>query len=221
MNPSRIDNLTDAVFGIAITLLVFNLLNPNSFNDLLVFTKTLPAFLISITFLILFWAEHIRFSRIFTLNNTGLMVLNTLFIALVIFYVYPLRFLTLFLTSVFFDTNVGLSIEGYQVPFLMIYYGTAAFALYFILFLFYRKAQKLKEELDLNNFELFIIKTQKSKLIIMFSIPLLSVLITAMVNHYSYAWASFAGGVIYMLYAPAMIIWQRNYSKNSKKLVKE
>jgi len=28
-SASRIDNLTDAVFGIAITLLIFNLLKPN------------------------------------------------------------------------------------------------------------------------------------------------------------------------------------------------
>ena len=32
-NASRLDNLTDAVFGIAITLLIFNLTNPNSFGD--------------------------------------------------------------------------------------------------------------------------------------------------------------------------------------------
>ena len=51
---SRMDNVTDAVFGIAITLLIFNLVNPNSFADLLVFTKTLPAFLISISFIFLF-----------------------------------------------------------------------------------------------------------------------------------------------------------------------
>jgi len=32
-NPIRLDNLTDAVFGIAITLLFFNLSNPNSLES--------------------------------------------------------------------------------------------------------------------------------------------------------------------------------------------
>src|SRR5690606_25642870 len=98
---SRIDNLTDAVFGIAITLLIFNLSNPNSFEDLMTFTKTLPAFLISISFIVLIWNEHLEFSRIYGLEDTWLKVLNTVFIALVIFYVYPLRFLTMFLTNFF------------------------------------------------------------------------------------------------------------------------
>lgn len=106
-NASRLDNLTDAVFGIAITLLIFNLANPNSFEDLLTFTKTLPAFLISISFVILIWNEHVAFSEMYTLNDTKLTILNTVFIALVIFYVYPLRFLTLFLTNAFFNTGVA------------------------------------------------------------------------------------------------------------------
>ncbi|MBL7828968.1 MAG: DUF1211 domain-containing protein, partial [Saprospiraceae bacterium] len=133
--PSRLDNLTDGVFGIAITLLIFNLANPNSFDDLLTFTKTLPAFLISIAFLVTVWNEHLRFSEIYTLHDAKLAILNTIFIALIIFYVYPLRFLTLFLTNFFFRTNIQVSIQGDQVPWLMMYYGFVAFALYFILYL--------------------------------------------------------------------------------------
>ncbi|MFT5886445.1 MAG: small neutral amino acid transporter SnatA (MarC family) [Arcticibacterium sp.] len=45
---SRLDNLTDVVFGIAITLLIFSSAAPTSVADIIAFTKTLPAFLISI-----------------------------------------------------------------------------------------------------------------------------------------------------------------------------
>lgn len=155
-NASRLDNLTDAVFGIAITLLIFNLSNPNSFQDLLTFTKTLPAFLISISFVILVWNEHLEFSEIYTLNDTRLTILNTIFIALVIFYVYPLRFLTLFLTNQFFQTDIIVNIKGDQVPYLMMYYGFVAFALYFVVFLFYRRAIQLKNE-ALNPKSIFLI----------------------------------------------------------------
>jgi len=216
-SASRIDNLTDAVFGIAITLLIFNLVNPNSFNDLITFTKTLPAFLISISFLVLFWSEHLRFSEIYTLNSTGLIILNTLFIALIIFYVYPLRFLSLLLTSVFFNTDLGLSIQTYQVTHLMIYYGFVAFALYFVLFLFYYKAEKMKEELNLTEFEEFFTKSQKNKLIIMFMVPFLSIVVLALVNQFSVNFASLFGGMTYSLYVPAIIIWQRNFKKRSSK----
>ena len=170
VNGSRLENLTDAVFGIAITLLIFNLSNPNSFSDLLTFTKTLPAFLISISFILMIWNEHLDFSEIFTLNDTRLTILNTLFIALVIFYVYPLRFLTLFLTNFFFNTAIDVNIEGDQVPYLMIYYGFIAFALYFVIFLFYFSSYGVKSEMQLNEFERFYTNSQKIRLLIMFSV---------------------------------------------------
>jgi uncharacterized membrane protein len=215
-NASRLDNLTDAVFGIAITLLIFNLTNPNSIADLLTFTKTLPAFLISIVFLAMIWKEHLRFSEIYTLNDSQLTLLNTLFIALVIFYVYPLRFLTMFLTNIFFNTNIAVNIQRDQVPYLMIYYGCIAFALYFVLYLFFQRAEKIKDELNLNEFESFYTSSQKSRLLIMFSVPLLSIALTLILNQYSFIWASVIGGITYWLYTPLIIIWQKKYKKGAK-----
>ncbi len=220
-NPSRIDNLTDAVFGIAITLLIFNLSNPNSFTDLLTFTKTLPAFLISISFLVLIWSEHLRFSEIYTLNNAKFVVLNTLFVALVIFYVYPLRFLSLFLTSIFFNAEIGLSIQSDQVPFLMIYYGFIAAALYFILFLFYVTAHAIRGKLMLNPFEVFYTKAQKQKLVIMFVIPCISIALTYLLNLYSFKWASMVGGLTYCLYMPGILIWRMRYVKKAARFIVE
>jgi uncharacterized membrane protein len=215
-NASRLDNLTDAVFGIAITLLIFNLANPNSFADLLTFTKTLPAFLISIGFLAMIWNEHLRFSEIYTLNDNKLTILNTLFIALVIFYVYPLRFLTLFLTNFFFQTDIDVNIQGNQVPYLMIYYGFVVFALYFTIFLFYNRADKLKDDLGLNKFEILYTKEQKTRLIIMFIVPLISIGLTTFINQFSFIWASVIGGITYNLYTPAIIIWYRNFKKKTQ-----
>lgn len=213
---SRLDNLTDAVFGIAITLLIFNLTNPNSFQDLLTFTKTLPAFLISISFIVLIWNEHLGFSEIYTLNDTRLTILNTVFIALIIFYVYPLRFLTLFLTNFFFNTEIAVNIQGDQVPKLMIYYGFVAFALYFVLYLFYQRALKLKIELNLNAYEEFYTKSQKKRLLIMFAVPMLSILLTVVINEFSFIWASVLGGVTYCLYTPLIIFWQNKFKYKSK-----
>lgn len=215
-SSSRFDNLTDAVFGIAITLLIFNLANPNSFTDLLAFTKTLPAFLISIAFLVLVWREHVRFSRIYTLNESGLILLNTLFIALVIFYVYPLRFLSLFLTTIFFRADLGLHIEPAQVPDLMIYYGVVAFGLYFILFLFYHRVQQKTHTFELNEFEVFYTRMQKRKLLIMFSVPLLSIVLVLITKPISVYMASAIGGMIYAVYAPAISIWYSQFKKKSE-----
>ncbi len=218
-SPSRMDNFTDAVFGIAITLLIFNLSNPNSFSDLLAFTKTLPAFLLSIFFLVIVWREHVRFSEIYTLGATGFIFLNTLFIALVIFYVYPLRFLSLFLTSIFFNVDVGLLIEPNQIPYLMIYYGFFAFAINFILFLFYYSVYRIKEKINLNLFEIYYTKWQMVKLIIMFTVPLLSIVLIIFFKNRSPAFATTIGGCIYFIYGPAIYYWSHNYKQKSKKMI--
>lgn len=217
-NPSRLDNLTDAVFGIAITLLIFNLANPNSFADLLNFTKTLPAFMVSITFLFLIWSEHTKFSEIYQVMDIRFVSLNTVFLALVIFYVYPLRFLTLFLTNFFFDADIAVRIEGNQVPLLMIYYGFIAFALYLVVFMFYYVAGKMQGELKLNEFEVLYTRYQQRRLIIMFTVPLLSIAVTVVLGAFSDMLASVAGGITYTLYTPLMILWNRSYEKMSKSM---
>jgi len=216
--PSRFDSLTDGVFGIAITLLIFNLANPNSFQDLLTFTKTLPAFLISISFLVLVWNEHLRFSEIYTINDSRLFILNTFFIGLIIFYVYPLRFLTLYLTNFFFNTDIQVNIRGDQVPLLMVYYGFVAFALYFILYLFYHRAYALRQELALNAFEVIYTKYQKRRLLIMFFVPLASISVIFLLSYYSFMWASILGGIVYCLYSPLIFIWHKKYLKASEQL---
>jgi len=218
-SASRLDNLTDGVFGIAITLLIFNLSNPNSFEDLLTFTKTLPAFLISIAFILMIWYEHLRFSEIYTLNDTWLAILNTIFIALIIFFVYPLRFLTLFLTNFFFNTELEVRIAGSMVPQLMIYYGAAVFAIYLVLYLFYVRAFRLSNKITLNDFELFYTKRQRKRLLVMFTVPLLSIAITLIITPFSYIWASVAGGIVYCLYSPLMLLWYKSYEKNAQSFI--
>ncbi|MEB2776615.1 TMEM175 family protein [Algoriphagus sp. D3-2-R+10] len=212
-SPSRLDNLTDAVFGIAVTLLIFNLASPNSLEDLIVFTKTLPAFLISIGFLIVIWQEHVRFSEIYTMRGSWLIFLNSLFIALIIFYVYPLRFLTLFLTNLIFGTELTLQISPGEIPDLMIYYGSIAFALYFVLFWFYNLSIWNRKSLALNPYEELHAKFQRFRMIIMFIVPLLSILLVWIIRPYSVGWASFLGGMLYAFYTPAIIIWGNFYKK--------
>jgi uncharacterized membrane protein len=212
---TRLDNLTDAVFGIAITLLIFSQANPNSFGDLLRFTKTLPAFLISIGFLMLIWTEHRKFSQVYGLYDSSLLWLNTLFLAMVIFYVYPLRFLTLFLTHMLFDLGLDLSIRFSDVPRLMMYYGLMAFALYFLLFLFYHRALKMADSLELSAYERFYTREQRFKMVLMFSVPLLSVAVSAVLAPWSSFLAGTLSGITYFIYTPLMFWWGKRHERLS------
>ncbi len=121
---SRLNNLTDAVFGIALALLIFNVSDADSFSDLVVFAKSFPAILLSIILLYLVWKEHVTFTNVFAIRGFKLQFLNIIFIALVIFYVYPLRFLTKLLTSMMFNLEIELKINATDIPDLMIFYGS-------------------------------------------------------------------------------------------------
>jgi uncharacterized membrane protein len=216
IQPGRMEGLTDAVFGIAITLLIFNLANPNSFADLVTFTKTLPAFLISIFYLLLVWREHVHFSEVFGLNDSILSALNTLFLALIIFYVYPLRFLTLFLTGLLFGFEGTVAIAWKDVPDLMTYYGLIAFALYFTLFLFYIRVLSIEKAFELSAYEKVYLRMILWKMGVLFVVPLLSVAITAAFGTAYPGMASIIGGNIYWLYSPAMYFWAKQFDRVMK-----
>lgn len=217
-NPGRLDNLTDAVFGIAITLLIFNLVNPNSFADLMSFTKTLPAFLVSITFLMIVWKEHVNFSQVYGLTNSWIQALNVLFIALIIFYVYPLRFWTLFLTNFLFETNISIQIKADEVPSLMIYYGFVAMGLYICLLFFYLIASRSSDSLSLNRYEILHTRMQVIRMLIFITVPFVSVVVVFLLRGVNVGLASLMGGMTYVLYSPLMFFWIRTYKLKTNEI---
>ncbi|HEY5445470.1 MAG TPA: TMEM175 family protein, partial [Pyrinomonadaceae bacterium] len=98
---SRIEGLSDAVFGFAITLLVVSLEVPKTFNELATAMSGFGAFAISFALLFLVWYNQHKFFRRYGLQDTVTIVLNAILLFVVLFYVYPLKFLFTFLVSRF------------------------------------------------------------------------------------------------------------------------
>ena len=92
--PGRIENFSDAVFALAITLLLISTSPPSSFEQIKRFVYDLIPFFICIILIIVIWHEHYVFFFRYGLRNGKIILLNTLFLSLVLFYVYPLKFLT-------------------------------------------------------------------------------------------------------------------------------
>src|SRR5580765_3000292 len=90
---SRIEGLSDAVFGFAITLLVVSLEVPKTFNELLEAMHGFGAFAICFTLLFFVWYNQYKFFRRYGLKDTVTVVLNGALLFVVLFYVYPLKFL--------------------------------------------------------------------------------------------------------------------------------
>ena len=94
---SRIEGLSDTVFGFAITLLVVSLEVPKTSADLLeTMLGTIP-FVGSFTLLFLLWRAQFDFFRRFGLEDRTTIRLTGLLLMGVLFAVYPVKFLATFM----------------------------------------------------------------------------------------------------------------------------
>src|SRR6185503_14805272 len=103
---SRIEGLSDAVFGFAVTLLVVSLEVPKTFNELMHAMRGFGAFAICFTLLVVVWFNQYKFFRRYGLQDTKTVILNLVLLFVVLFYVYPLKFVFTFLVNRF--TGQGL-----------------------------------------------------------------------------------------------------------------
>src|SRR5436309_694365 len=96
---TRLEGFTDAVFAFAITLLIVSLEVPRTFDELVTVMQGFLAFLLTFAVLVLVWFQHYRFFRRYGLQDTPTVVLNAALLFVVLFYVYPLKFLYTWLVS--------------------------------------------------------------------------------------------------------------------------
>src|SRR3954470_11167367 len=74
--PSRIEGLSDAVFGFAVTLLVVSLEVPRTFAELMETMRAFGAFAVSFTLLLVVWYNQYKFFRRYALQDNLTIVLN-------------------------------------------------------------------------------------------------------------------------------------------------
>jgi hypothetical protein len=162
---SRIEGLSDAVFGFAITLLVVSLEVPKTFNELSQAMSGFGAFAISFGLLFLIWYNQHKFFRRYGLQDTVTIVLTAVLLFVVLFYVYPLKFLFSFLVSKFVgghgeirlaNGNVQSMLEnGNQMGSLMLIFGAGYLAIFLVFVLLHIHAYRKREQLHLNTLERF------------------------------------------------------------------
>jgi uncharacterized membrane protein len=151
---TRLESFSDAVFGFALTLLVVSLDVPKSFADLVSTMRGFPAFAICFLLLALIWNSHYKFCRRYGLDDGTARFLTCVMLFVVLFYVYPLKFLfNLSITSVLFRVGPPVSMTGEELSTLLMIYGLGFAAVYLAITLLYLHAYRLRDALELNEVE--------------------------------------------------------------------
>ncbi|MEZ5284635.1 MAG: TMEM175 family protein [Vicinamibacterales bacterium] len=161
---SRIEGFSDAVFGFALTLLVVSLEVPADFRDL---AKVLSGFLpFAITFAVVIWIwfEHYLFFRRFGPEDGRTVLLNAVLLFVVLFYVYPLKFVFSNLMPRVTFGGFERSAEGFadmtvdDARWLLSAYSAGFIAVFGVFALLYGHASRQADELGLDTLERFDVR---------------------------------------------------------------
>jgi uncharacterized membrane protein len=161
---SRVEALSDGVIAFAITLLVVSLEVPRTFDELLVTMRGFLAFAITFGMLFHVWFVQYKFFRRYGLNDKFVIWMTALLLFVVLFYVYPLKFVwTLIVNNFFgFGTTVQTAggqvepvVRGGQVPTMLAVYGLGFAAVFAIFSLLYLHAYRKRAALELSELETF------------------------------------------------------------------
>jgi uncharacterized membrane protein len=158
---SRLEAFSDAVFAFALTLLVVALEVPKSYDELIKLMSGFPAFACCFAVLVGIWYEHNLFFRRYGLQDGYTVLLNSVLLFVVMFYVYPLKFM--------FDSGfahflvwAGQGVHPMtlgQLARASAIYGLGFIAVFVMFGLLYRHAYRKRHDLGLSPLEVFNIKT--------------------------------------------------------------
>jgi len=207
----RIEGLADAVFGFALTLLVVSLEVPNTFDELFATMRGFFAFAISGWLLYSVWCDHCVFFRRYGLQDSVTMHLSAVLLFVVLFYVYPLKFIFTALMDELlgFSTQVGSSagavvetIRVGQWPLLIVLFGVGFVVVQLVFFLLYWRAYALREMLKLDAYEASITRQEIQGYLLLAGVGLTSIAIALLGREE----ANSLAGWVYLLIWPLMTI---------------
>ena len=209
----RIETFSDGVFAFAVTLLIVSLEVPKSFEELVTTMRGFFAFGISFLLLVMIWNEQHRFFRNYGMEDGWTLTLNGTLLFLVLFYVYPLKFLfsLLFGDQIYGAGNSPFTIRQKEIPHLMMIYAIGFMAIYSLFLLMNIHARRNHKKLRLTKLEIFDCRSNIYRLTIMILAGFLSLFVAMFLKDDSAGMA----GYVYFLIGPS--IWFLFFLRNKKK----
>ncbi len=181
-NVFRIEALSDGVFAISVTLLIMSLEVPKTYQELKNIMWQFLPFSITVSVIFLIWWQQNNFFRSYGLADSKIKLLNLLLLVVVLFYVFPLKFLF----SILFYAITGLgnqnlhegetvySISQQDFPGLIVFFSVGYFLVWLIFFMLYGHIGRKNKHLKLSNLEKIILQSDKRDALFQMSVGLLA-----------------------------------------------
>lgn len=205
---SRIEGFSDAVFAFAVTLLVVSLEVPKTFDELKDGMSGFLGFAAAFAVLFVIWMEQYKFFRRYGLQDGPTLWLNALLLFIVVFFVYPLKFLFSWLFHVWSGGGNSVRLPGGamaeimhdgQQRELMMIYGAGYAAVFIVFLLLYWRAYAHRDRLELTPSETFDTRSSMGEQALQMGIGCISFAL-AFRNLSAFA------GLIFVLIGPIMAI---------------
>ena len=145
---TRLEGFSDAVFGFALTLLVVSLEVPSNFEALKAQMQGFLGFALMFAMVCWIWYEHNWFFRHTGLQDAWTAFLNSVLLFVVLFYVYPLKFLTASLLNAWFGLGGSDAPQLANGNELLMLYSAGVVMIFGTFLLLYRHARSLSGSLS-------------------------------------------------------------------------
>jgi uncharacterized membrane protein len=203
-DASRLEAFSDAVFAFALTLLVVSLEVPHSYHELMALVRSFIPFACCFALLVWIWYEHSAFFSRYPLNDGPTVVLNGTLLFVVLFYVYPLKYvMNVAFRSIAPQAHLEAPANALEVSRLFVVYGLGYMAVFTIMALLYRRALAKRRELSLSPRQIFEARVHAGAHLLSAGVGLVSVLWALLAPR---DWPALAG-LLYFLMAPVQTVY--------------
>lgn len=186
------------MFGFALTLLVVSLETPKTVAELRNLAGGFLPFLLMFAMVTWIWYQHNQFFRRYGLQDAWTVFLNSILLFVVLFYVYPLKFLTMALVGpLTMDRSTLPDVQTIDGPMVMTLYSTGVLVIFTVFILLHRHAWKNRQALGLSAFDLLELRFATRGHLVSAGLAVASLALVAALPH-----NTFWSGIVYGLMGP-------------------
>jgi hypothetical protein len=205
----RIEAFSDSVFAFSMTLLVMATEVPKTFFDLVGVLRGLVPFAACFALLTWLWWTHHRFFRRYGSTDAVMVALNAILLFMLVFFVYPLKFLADLVLGRFFGAPEFIRgpegalipvLRAADAPALMVIYACGYLAVSMIFWAMYGRALRLRTRLGLDELDVYDAATEQRACLANAAIATASATVAAAGGPRGAAFSGF----VYFLIGPAM-----------------